>query len=130
MKWKFLIALLFCISAANAFASFSLPAMDSSIALKSASDAALLEFKLLPKKERKERVSKAKSYLKAMRTYDDAESDGNLILLTILAILLPPLAVYLNHGEANGRFFLSILLTLLFWVPGIIFALLDVYDMI
>ena len=48
------------------------------------------------------------------------------VLLAILAILLPPLAVYLHEGTANGTFWISVLLTLLFWIPGVIFALITV----
>ncbi|MBK7885425.1 MAG: YqaE/Pmp3 family membrane protein [Chitinophagaceae bacterium] len=49
-----------------------------------------------------------------------------LCLLVILAILLPPLAVYLHQGEINTKFWISLLLTLLFWLPGIIYALIVV----
>jgi uncharacterized membrane protein YqaE (UPF0057 family) len=43
---------------------------------------------------------------------------------------LPPLAVYLKEGEVNSRFWISVILTLLFWIPGVIFALLVVFDAI
>jgi uncharacterized membrane protein YqaE (UPF0057 family) len=46
------------------------------------------------------------------------------VLLVILAILLPPLAVYLHQGEVNTKFWISLLLTLLFWLPGVIYALI------
>ncbi len=46
-----------------------------------------------------------------------------LIILVLLAFLLPPLAVYLSEGSWNTRCWISLLLTILFWVPGIIFAL-------
>lgn len=39
----------------------------------------------------------------------------------ILAVVLPPLAVFLNSGISSA-FFINILLTLLGWVPGIIHA--------
>jgi len=48
------------------------------------------------------------------------------VLLIILAILLPPLAVYLHQGEINSKFWISLLLTLLFFIPGVIYALLVV----
>ena len=44
----------------------------------------------------------------------------NIIRLA-LAIVLPPLAVFLNSGISSA-FFINILLTLLGWVPGIIHA--------
>lgn len=50
----------------------------------------------------------------------------NTVLLAILSILLPPLAVYLHQGEVNNKFWLSLVLTLLGWLPGIIYALVVV----
>lgn len=47
-------------------------------------------------------------------------------MLYLLAILLPPLAVLLT-GRI-GAFLLNLLLCLLFWVPGIIHAVIVVAD--
>ncbi|MCX2741883.1 YqaE/Pmp3 family membrane protein [Pontibacter sp. M82] len=47
----------------------------------------------------------------------------------ILAILLPPLAVFLHDGIGTS-FWINIILTLLFVLPGIIHALLVVTDTI
>jgi uncharacterized membrane protein YqaE (UPF0057 family) len=44
------------------------------------------------------------------------------VLLVILAILIPPLAMALYDGISN-RFWISLLLTLLFFVPGMIYTL-------
>jgi uncharacterized membrane protein YqaE (UPF0057 family) len=47
----------------------------------------------------------------------------NPILLIIIAILLPPLAVYLKEG-AGKQFVINLVLSLLlFWIGGIIHAL-------
>jgi uncharacterized membrane protein YqaE (UPF0057 family) len=54
------------------------------------------------------------------------EPSTNTVLLAILAVLLPPLAVYLKEGVINGKFWLSLVLTLLFWIPGVIYALIVV----
>ena len=43
------------------------------------------------------------------------------LLLIIIAILLPPLAVGLKAG-VGGHLVLSIILTLLFWLPGVLHA--------
>lgn len=43
------------------------------------------------------------------------------ILRIILAILLPPLGVFLQVGF-SGAFFLNILLTILGYIPGIVHA--------
>jgi uncharacterized membrane protein YqaE (UPF0057 family) len=44
------------------------------------------------------------------------------ILRIILAIILPPLGVFMQVG-LGGQFWLNILLTLLGYIPGIIHAL-------
>lgn len=44
------------------------------------------------------------------------------VLLVILALLLPPLAVFLADGLGT-MFWIDLLLTLFFWLPGVIFAL-------
>ena len=44
------------------------------------------------------------------------------ILLIILAIILPPLAVFLVVGLGT-QFWINIILTLLLWLPGMIHAL-------
>ena len=87
---------------------------------------AVSEFKNLSKKERKARIKDAKKELKAYKAAKraGAEPSTNTLLLVILAILLPPLAVYLHQGEINTKFWISLLLTLLFWLPGVIYALI------
>ena len=44
------------------------------------------------------------------------------ILKIIVAIILPPLAVALEHGIGK-KFLLNVLLTILGWVPGVIHAI-------
>jgi len=87
---------------------------------------ALREFKSLTRIERKSRIAEAK---KAMKAYKEQKASGgevstNTLLLVILAILLPPLAVALHEHGINGRFWLDLLLTLLFYLPGLIYALI------
>lgn len=54
---------------------------------------------------------------------ESASDDGvKLILLIIIAILLPPLAVAIVDGIGLS-FLLSVVLTILAWIPGIIYAL-------
>jgi len=40
----------------------------------------------------------------------------------IAAILLPPLGIFLVHG-LGPEFWIGTLLTILFWLPGILFAI-------
>ncbi len=96
---------------------------------------AMKEFKSLSRVDRKMRIAQAKAAVKEFKAQKAAEEAGtaaaappstNTLLLVILAILLPPLAVYLHQGTINGKFWLSLLLTLLFWLPGVIYALIVV----
>ena len=51
-----------------------------------------------------------------------SEHSTNTLLLVIIAILLPPLAVGLKTG-VGGHLLLSIILTIMFYVPGLLHAL-------
>ena len=90
------------------------------------------EFKNLSRHERKTRIKDAKKLLKEYKADKRAgrAAETDQVLLAILAILLPPLAVYLKEEEVNSKFWISLILTLLFWIPGVIFALLVVFDVI
>jgi len=48
--------------------------------------------------------------------------DSNKILLVILAILLPPIAVFMKKG-AGKDLVINIVLCVLMWLPGIVHAL-------
>ena len=89
---------------------------------------ALHEFMHLSKKERRSLIKDAKSEIKEFKAQKRAGSEPstNQLLLVILAILLPPLAVYLHEGVINNKFWLDLLLTLLFFLPGVIYALIVV----
>ncbi|MEM6766753.1 MAG: YqaE/Pmp3 family membrane protein [Bacteroidota bacterium] len=50
--------------------------------------------------------------------------------LFILAVLLPPLSVYLYEGEITNNFWIDLVLILLFWVPSIVYAVLVLTDTI
>ena len=54
-----------------------------------------------------------------------SQVDG--ILLAIFCII-PPLGVYMYDNDLTTNFWVSIILTLLFWFPGFIFALLVCFD--
>ena len=94
--------------------------------------AALAEFNSLSKQEKKQRIKDVKKELKVFKKEKKANKSANveMWLLIVLAILLPPLAVYLHQGEINGKFWLSILFWFLFIIPGIIYALLVVTNTI
>jgi len=50
------------------------------------------------------------------------KSPMHKILLIIIAILLPPLAVFLKSG-AGKDLLINIILCILFWIPGVLHAL-------
>jgi len=89
---------------------------------------AMLQFKSLSRVERKARFAEAKKMAKAYKAQKAAGNGGerDTVLLAILSILLPPLAVYLHEDATNDKFWISVLLTLLLWLPGIIYALIVV----
>lgn len=51
--------------------------------------------------------------------------DTDTLLHVIIAILLPPVAVFLKKG-ATLPLAISVVLTMLFWLPGVVYALLIV----
>lgn len=52
-----------------------------------------------------------------------ADLQENKLIMIIIAFLLPPLAVGIKTG-VSGTFVINIILTLIFWLPGFIHALL------
>ena len=48
----------------------------------------------------------------------------NKLLLVIIAILLPPLAVFLHQDSLNTKVLIALILWLLFYIPGLIYALI------
>jgi uncharacterized membrane protein YqaE (UPF0057 family) len=50
--------------------------------------------------------------------------DNNKVLKIVLAIFIPPLAVYLHEGKITNNFWINLVLTLvLFGIGGILHAL-------
>lgn len=49
------------------------------------------------------------------------------VVLVILGIFIPPLAVYLYEDAITANFWVDLLLTFIFWFPGIIFAFLVMF---
>ena len=88
----------------------------------------LNSFKSLSRSEKKARFKEVKKELKSYKKLkkEGKEPLADRTLIIILAILIPPLGVYLYEGEINSKFWISLLLTLLFWLPGAIYSLLVV----
>lgn len=82
------------------------------------------------KQSKGSKLKKAIQLKKALKKNKlEDNTDVALLLLVILAIILPPVAVYMVKG-LEAHFWISILLTLLFWLPGVIHALLVVFGAI
>ncbi|MTI26812.1 YqaE/Pmp3 family membrane protein [Fulvivirga kasyanovii] len=47
--------------------------------------------------------------------------------MMILAVIIPPLAVGLTYGVID-KFWISLLLTILFFIPGMIYSLIVVHN--
>lgn len=97
------------------------------------------QFQSLSRSEQKSKLKEAKRVVKNYKAEKKAgnEVSTNTLLLALLAIFIPPLAVYLHEGETNNRFWISVLLTILGYLlfgfagviflgslPGIIYALI------
>jgi uncharacterized membrane protein YqaE (UPF0057 family) len=79
----------------------------------------------------KEKRAKLKEVKKAVKEYKAARKNSepitdNTLLLVLITILLPPLGVYLHQGEINTKFWISLVLTLLFYIPGLVYSLIVV----
>jgi uncharacterized membrane protein YqaE (UPF0057 family) len=82
----------------------------------------------LEKKVKKQKLAAFKKRMKSLKKHDNASD--RMVLLVILAVIIPPLAVYIHQEELNIKFWVSILLTLCFWIPGVIYSLLVVLNAI
>ncbi|WP_240337016.1 YqaE/Pmp3 family membrane protein [Rufibacter psychrotolerans] len=85
-------------------------------------EAAKTRLSAMSKAEKKEFKKEVKKVLRET-------NEVGTVVKVILAILLPPLAVFLHEG-LGSRFWISLLLTLLLFLPGVIYALLVVTDSI
>lgn len=88
------------------------------------------DFRTLPRKQKKERLKAAKQIWKSYEHGSKTSGEGEIVFLAILAVLLPPLAVLLKENKLTKRFWICLLLSLFFLLPGIVYALLIVFGVI
>ena len=81
-----------------------------------------------PSLKEKIAISKTINKLNKLNNSPAQVNQGNIIEV-VLAFLIPPLAVFLHNG-LDTSFWISLILTCLLWVPGVIFSLLVVLDLI
>jgi uncharacterized membrane protein YqaE (UPF0057 family) len=85
--------------------------------------------KSLAKTERQHQKQVRHEIRKKLKEVKKNRSDIDQTLLIIIAILLPPLAVYLVDGISTP-FWIDVILTLLLWLPGAVYAVLRVLKLI
>jgi uncharacterized membrane protein YqaE (UPF0057 family) len=64
-----------------------------------------------------------------MKQQRDSDNADLYIFLAIilLAIILPPCSVFLHQGCCNSFFWYTVDLTLLGWIPGIVYAFIIIF---
>ncbi len=100
--------------------------LPDAITLKSAVD----DFKSLSRAERRDRIKEAKAtfkeFKKEKREGKAEGSSNNRLLEIIVTILLPPVGVLIHQGKVDSKFWIDLLLWLLFYIPGLIYGLIVV----
>lgn len=118
-------------------ASFSLISTTKAAILLPASETpeaqiknAVHEYHNLSKSEKKDRIAKVKTAIKNHKSKlkNGGSIDDDALLAIIFAILIPPIGVVLHENKVTTKFWISLLLTLIFWLPGMIYSLLVVTD--
>ncbi len=91
---------------------------------------AVNKFNQLSKSEKKERFSNVKSEISKYKSNlkNGEKIDDNKLLAIIFAILIPPIGVVLYENKVTTKFWISLLLTFIFWIPGMVYSLLVVTD--
>ena len=113
----------------SSFASIPTAAPTSEDPVPAWITSAVKEFKSLPRSERKAKFREVRKLLKEYRANKKAgkvDDSDNHILAIIFAILIPPVGVLIYQGKITTKFWISLVLTLLFWLPGAIYSLLVV----
>jgi uncharacterized membrane protein YqaE (UPF0057 family) len=86
-----------------------------------------------PKRERENEYFipvKQKSVFNKQQSRHSSGSDDMFILAVIFAILIPPIGVAIYTNIDWKKVLICLLLTILFFIPGMIYALLVVFDVI
>lgn len=98
-------------------------AVQSTATTVAVEEAPTLTKRELRKKKRQERRASRKAIRTAIKDWRKARVSDNTLLLIIVTILLPPLGMLLYEGDFTTRVLISLLLWLLFYIPGLIYTL-------
>jgi uncharacterized membrane protein YqaE (UPF0057 family) len=77
-------------------------------------------------KERRQLKREQRRAIKEAINNHQGESGISTLVLVIVTIILPPLGMFLHQGEINSKFWISLLLTILLYLPGLIYTLLTI----
>ena len=81
------------------------------------------------KKDVKSTKREAKAIIKAIKKEQKKQgSNTDIVLLVILALFIPPLAVYLYEGYWTERCTINLILSLLCGLPGVIHAIIVIFE--
>ena len=118
--------------------SLSAAQLDLTMPANAATAATAKEMKKAERAQKRAvRKEMRKAMVKNLFAKKDKKDDVDDLLLIILAILIPPLAVYLYDGDTTNRFWLNLILAVIGWgsftfiigigiLPAIVHALLIV----
>ena len=118
-----------CMTAALLFAVPQLSSAVGTIKYAKSEEASIGNRAEIAKKEWRaaspqEKKAKRQGIRQAIRDFRSGDMSEDTLLLVIITILIPPLGMYLYEGEINNRFWLSLVLTLLLYLPGLIYTLI------
>lgn len=125
MKRFYLLMLLTCLLCLPQTFYAAVAASNGVITPAEAVQASRAEWNNMSRKEKKmARKSMKKKIKTAIKDWKKSGSDDtDTLLLVLITILLPPLGMYLYEDAVTNRFWISLLLTLLFYLPGLIYTL-------
>ena len=82
------------------------------------------EWKSMSRKERKAKRKEIREEMReAIKEHKQSDNTDKLLLI-LITILIPPLGMFIYEDGITSRFWISLLLTLLFYVPGLIYTLI------
>lgn len=125
---ELLLSLTFLFSLLAVVPAHAAVAVESAATEAAVETAPTLTKREIRKKKRQERRAKRKAVRTAIKDWRKAQVSDDLLLIIIITILIPPLGMFLFEGDFTNRVLISLLLTLLFYLPGLIYTLIVILD--
>jgi len=86
-----------------------------------------VERRAIRKEKKKLRKSIKKEVKEEIKMLKQQDASDDYVLMMVLAIIIPPLGVGLTYG-ITAEFWISLILTLIFWLPGAIYSAIVVHQ--